>query len=103
MSDIFEKEFDGLDKIKKTDSELFKQKVEEFYNKYFRESAQSLMNWSEVDHENLCFMLSVLITNKVSFPHKSEEMKKKLFLFRSMSKSYCTTSYNEKREVKNIE
>ena len=44
MSDIFEKEFDGLNKIKKTDSKKFKQKVEEFYNKYFRECAKSLMN-----------------------------------------------------------
>ena len=93
LSSMFEKEFKLFHKIRKSDSELFKQKINEFYNKYFREWAKSQMNFNEKEQESLWFTLSVLITNKVSFPNKSDDMKKQLWLFRTMNKTFHSNWY----------
>ena len=93
LSSMFEKDFKLFHKIRKSDSELFKQKINEFYSKYFREWAKSQMNFNEKEQESLWFTLSVLITNKVSFPNKSDDMKKQLWLFRAMNKTFHSNSY----------
>ena len=85
---MFEDEFRDFSKIKKTDSELFKANVITFYDKFFREWAVSQMNANENEHSHFCYILGILITNKVSFSSKTEEMKKQLFLFRSMLKKF---------------
>ena len=51
------------------------------------------MGVSKNDQEYFCFLLGVLITNKVSFPSKTEEMKKQLYLFQFMLKKFCSASY----------
>ena len=53
------------------------------------------MDVREREHEHFCFILGVLITNKVSFSSKTEEMKKQLFLFRSMLKKFCKNTYHQ--------
>lgn len=93
LCNMFEDEFRDFSKIKKTDSDLFKRNVTTFYEKYFKDWATFQMDASEDEHEHFCYILGVLITSKVSFPSKTDEMKKQLYLFRSILKKFWSTSY----------
>ena len=93
LSSTLEKEFASFKQEKKLTSALYKQLVIDFYNKYLKETATTKMNLSLKDQERLCFLLSILIANKVSFPSKTGEMARQINTFRLMLQKFSSKLY----------
>ena len=89
--ELFEKEFD-TSLLQKNVSELYRQYVVKFYDKYFKQHAShevsETSNW-----DSIYFILGLLLSNKYSFPNKSNKQRKLISLFESVCHKYSKLVY----------
>ena len=99
---LFEKEFDtSLMPIYKP-SELFKQNVKNFYEKYFKQYADNEITSNEEDEKEILLILSTILTNKYSFPYKTDKDRKIMAQFESINQKFSKISYEKFFILNNI-
>ena len=99
---LFEKEFDtSLMPIYKP-SELFKQNVKSFYEKYFKQFADNEITSNEESENEIWFIISTILTNKYSFPYKTDKDRKFMAQFESINQKFTKLSYERFLILSNI-
>ena len=86
------KEFD-TSLLQKKPSELYRQYVIKFYDKYFKEYESREISDSS-GWGNIYFILGLLISNKYSFPNKNDKQRKLVTLFKSVCYKYSKSVYH---------
>ena len=102
LCSLFEKEFDtSLMPIYKP-SELFKQNVKTFYEKYFKQFADNEISSNEENEKEILFIISTILTNKYSFPYKTDKDRKVMAQFESINQKFSKISYERFFILNNI-
>ena len=99
---LFEKEFDTSLMPIYRPSELFKQNVKTFYEKYFKQFVGNEITSNEKNEEEVCFIISTILTNKYSFPYKTDKHRKYMAQFESINQKFSKISYERFFILRNI-
>ena len=92
---LFEKEFDVSKFKDRKTSEIFRQYVTRFYEKYFKQHLSTEIETNEEFDNEICVIISSMMTNKHSFPYKTDKHKKFINLFEEIYKRFCKFSYEK--------
>ena len=98
--ELFEKEFD-TSLLPNKSSELYKQYVVKFYDKYFKQYGSREITES-IKWGNIYFILGLLLSNKYSFPNKSDKQRKLVTLFETVCNKYSKSDYHRFFRSENI-
>ena len=92
---LFEQDFDVslLKDNKKSDN--FKLLTKRFYEKYFKKHVNSEIDTINVSEDEICFILSTLMTNKYSFGNKTDKHRRFISQFESIYQKFSKLSYQK--------
>ena len=91
--ELFSKKYDIRKLNGRNRSLFFKEFVTDFYNENFKSCALATLTLNEEKEENLKFVLSILLSEKNSFPSKTTPMRNLMLLTKSCMKKFDSKDY----------
>ena len=92
---LFEQDFDVSLLKDNKNSDSFKLLTKKFYEKYFKQYVDFEIDTINVSEDEICFILSTLMTNKYSFAHKTDKHRKFISQFELIYHKFSKWSYQK--------
>ena len=90
---MFDRDFDFSQNATSKTSAEFKQNVKIFYEKYFRPFANEEITSNDVIEEEVCFIISTILSKKYSFKYKSDKRQRFRSQFEKLNKAFSIDDY----------
>ena len=93
--ELFSKKYDIKKLNGRNRSLIFKEYVTDFYNEYFKSYVIGKLSFTESQEDNIKFLLSIILSEKNSFPSKTTHMRNLIILIKSWMKSFDSKNYTK--------
>ena len=99
---MFENEFDIFQIPANKPSDLYKQNVRSLYEKFFRSFTSDEIISNEEKEEEICFVIATILSNKYSFPNKTEKHRRFIAQFEDVYRKFSKSTYEKFLGINNI-
>ena len=99
---MFENEFDiSLMPVNKP-SDVYRKNVRSLYEKFFRSFASNQITSSEETEEEICFIIATILSNKYSFPYKTDRHRRFISQFENVNHKFSKSTYERFLSINEI-